>query len=216
MVSSSRSITSLIFSRPSSWLPATRTLRIDGFSLTANVRVSPPDVLTSASTLTSAKKPIFHIARMSSRIFAASNSAPGFDSSWTRIASSSTLRLPRNCTRSIGRPCISGPTDGAGGAGVGAAGAAGEAGGVAGGVAGARPGCALAWAMKPAPIAHDRTTLRDRFTVPLLRRLAGRARERRRGFPTATAPADDLPRSSDLRRSCASCAAAAPRGRGCA
>jgi hypothetical protein len=51
---------------------ATSTLRIDGFSLTAKVSVNPPAVPISASTLTSAKNPIFHIARMSSRIFEAS------------------------------------------------------------------------------------------------------------------------------------------------
>ena len=62
----------------------------------------------------SAKKPIFHIARRSSRSFAASSSVPGFERSWTRIASSSTLRLPRNWTRSIGLPCHATPPLGCG------------------------------------------------------------------------------------------------------
>ena len=99
-----------LLSKPGTLLDAAK-LREDlramwkmGFSLTANVSVTPPLGATSASTSMSAKKPIFHIARRSSRSFAASSNVPGFDSSWTRIASSSTLRLPRNCTRSIARP----------------------------------------------------------------------------------------------------------------
>src|SRR5215831_12066785 len=61
--------------------------------------MTKPCLVSATSTCTSSKKPIFQIARTSSRSLAAENGSPTWVVRLTRIASSSTLRLPRKWMR---------------------------------------------------------------------------------------------------------------------
>src|SRR3569623_2257209 len=73
-----------------------------GFSFSTKTTASPasPCPFSSVrSTWTSSKKPVFQMARTSSRSSSWLMTTPGLVLMTARMASSSTLRLPRKCTR---------------------------------------------------------------------------------------------------------------------
>src|SRR5262245_57403051 len=61
--------------------------------------MTKPCLVSATSTCTSSKKPIFQIERTSSRSLAPEKGSPTWVVRFTRIASSSTLRLPRKWMR---------------------------------------------------------------------------------------------------------------------